>query len=54
MQAGFNATIVPMLVMAVLIGAGALASLAGMFVFHVSAPVYARPLNHHADVLLQR
>jgi ABC-type uncharacterized transport system permease subunit len=54
LQVGYNATIIPMLVLAALIGAGALAGLAGMFMFHFSTAVYARPLNHHTDILLRR
>lgn len=51
---GYDTTIIPLVVMIILMSVAALASLAGLLVFHVRAPFYARPLNYHADVLHQQ
>ena len=51
---GYDRTTVPMALTGVLLGVGAAASAAGMFVFQVRAATYARPLSYHKDVLGQK
>jgi hypothetical protein len=43
-----------MALMGALLCVGVGLSAAGVFLFHVRAAVYARPLSYHADVLGQR
>lgn len=51
---GYDRTFVPLALTGALLCAGVGASAAGVFAFVVRAPVYARPLSYHADVLRQR
>lgn len=51
---GYDRTLVPLALMGSLLCAGVGASAAGAFAFIVRAPLYARPLSYHADVLRQR
>jgi hypothetical protein len=39
--------------MMALVCVGVLVSLVGLLTFHVRAPIYARPLNYHTDILRQ-
>eukprot|EP00879_Flechtneria_rotunda_P016509 GHRR01017277.1.p1 GENE.GHRR01017277.1~~GHRR01017277.1.p1 ORF type:complete len:138 (+),score=31.59 GHRR01017277.1:517-930(+) len=51
---GYDQTAIPLAVTMVLVSLGVVASLAGLVLFHLSAAVYARPLNYHTDVLNQQ
>ena len=51
---GYDRTIVPLVLMGVLVSAGAGMSAVGLLLFHVRTAVYARPLSYHKDVLRQR
>lgn len=47
---GYDQTVVPLVIIAIVLGLGFLAGLVGMLVFHVVPPLYARPLNYQVDV----
>ncbi|KAI8471481.1 MAG: hypothetical protein J3K34DRAFT_506752 [Monoraphidium minutum] len=51
---GYDRTLIPLVLTGALVCAGAAAGAAGLLVFHVRQPVYARPLSYHRDVLRQR
>lgn len=51
---GYDATVLPRLGMIVTVTVGIALAAVGVLLFHVRTPVYAKPLNHHVDVLRQR
>lgn len=52
--AGYDRTLVPLVLVGALMAAGAGASAAGLFAFVARVPVYHRPLDYATDVLGQK